>query len=978
MEFSIVLETGLLAKQLQLSDKQIRHAMDLMDSGYSIPFLAIYRREQTGGLGEEELRAVRDAVHALRHLDERKLTVLRTVHGQGKLAPELEQRIRSAQSIRELEDLYLPFKKTKRSKGTHQRRELLSPVVTAVLEATSPLDFGPIIAPLLGESGFSSELEALEELHQLLQEHFVCTSEVRGKARDFIRSRAVLFTRHAPIEEVAEEGHAGGTEMHGPHGPPEHEPEEEPPTAESHDSLDVTRNDSIPIPEHGDGSVPEIRDVEKDDLEAGQEDDLAAEEAEDTEQAEGSPGDSPEKEAGKEDNKQSRLKAIVSIARQRRLQRREARKKRRSRLEGSFKPYLQFRRHVHKIAPLEWLAIDYGERVRVLDVQVEVDTEQLAKECWSVLRLQNHPHASLLRDCLNKGLAEQQASIVREVQRDAVELAEQQRLALQRRRMTQCLRQKPLHVPVLAIEPRLRREGTVVALNAKGDLLCHESLLFAGSDEVQLAAANRIAALLREHAISIVAVADGPGSRDVDQVLRKTARDLEDPPEFRVAEVSSAATNLYARGGRAAREFPNHPDQVKRTVALGRRLQDPLLELLRVDALRLGRALFGEENKSNLFNNLILDVYRSVLAEVRLDANEAEAAFFRYLPGMNPAYAQIIEQQRREMGGFASRDVIMSLSGVDETALKQAVPFLLIKQSENPLDQTGVHPERYAEAEAILNHAGIGMAGLRKVLQCEPAEPLGQIPEAVAAWRGSLAKIDVMTTSQATGVEVPAIREILHHFRQVGKNPRDAFAEAMLRSPRIDLKQLQAGDELVGTVVNLVDYGAFVELGPGTVGLLHVSRMSDGFIKSPREVVEEGDHVRVWVSEVDSSKGRISLSLFKPQPASTSASSEHRFERKSRDEQRAEYSGGRRPQARHDQRSAVPERERKKSRPPAPVVPITDAMKDGREPMRTFSDLMQFYQHSREDEPVGAKKGSGPKSPPNPPPPPSMPPPEEN
>jgi protein Tex len=977
MEFSIALDTELLAKQLKLSDEQIRQAMDLMDSGFSIPFLAVYRREQIGGLGEEDLRALRDAVYAMRQLNERKTTVLRSIHGQGKLTEALEKNIRSAKSVRELEDLYLPFKKTKRSKGSHHRRELMASAEEAILGAVEPIDLQALVGPVYAEAGFSSDAEAITELHQMLQEHFVYLPQVRGRAREFIRSRAVLLTRHAPIDGGGEE--SADEERHDSVSPADPSTDAAHPTEVSDTPTSGPGDDNLNLHdelaegsefEESDGSAE--KDTSSEEVKVDTHADLAgmgenasgsSDEAAPQEQAlETSAASSSAADTSKADDQQNRLKAIVSIARQRRLQRREARKKRRSRLEGSFKPFLQFRRHVHKITPPEWLAIDYGERVRVLDVKVEMDCEHLTNECWSVLGLQNHPHASMLRECLAKGLAEEQGALVREVQRDAVESAEHQRLASQRRRLMQWIRQKPLEAPVLAIEPRLRREGTVVVLDANGSLVSHESLMFGGSEEVQAVAANRIAALLREHSVRIVAVGDGPGSRDVDQVLRKLARDPDNPPEFQIAEVSSAATNLYAKGGRASREFPNHPDQVRRTIALGRRLQDPMRELLRIDAVRLGRAVFGEENKSNQFNMLLHDTYRSCLAEVHLDANDSDSALFRYLPGMNPAYAQILEQQRRETGGFTSRDMIMSTPGIDESALTQAIGFLQVKQSENLFDRTSVHPERYAAAETLLNHAGIGIEGLRTVLESESLETRDKIAEVLTHWRSALGKIDVVSTAQATGLEVGVIRDLLYHFRNVGKKVRDTFLEPMLRSPKVDLRQLQVDDELVGVVVNLVDYGAFVELGPGTVGLLHVSRMSDGFVKSAREVVQEDDVVRVWVTEVDPQKGRISLSLFRPQAAPTAPQQERRFDRRSREDHRSDQ-GSRRPQGRQDY-ARTPTPERKKNRPPTPVVPITDAMKDGKEPMRTFSDLMQFYQTAREEAPAGAKKGSSAATPP--------------
>lgn len=986
MEFSIALDTESLAAQLKLSADQIRQAMELVDSGNSIPFIACYRRERTGGLGEEDLRELRDAVESLRTLNDRKCTVLRAIHGQGKLTDELEQAVRAAPTSRALEDIYLPYKRTKRTRLGAARRDAIQPLVCKVLAATEPLDLLALVKDVVGPGEFANEQEALAELELALGEHLLQRPGPRDRVRNVIRQRAVLVTRRAPdsgAEDHAAEDHAAGE-----HATKDHDIEDH--AAEDHGIEDHGIEDHG-IEDHGideHGIDEHVADEHEEEYGEAHEDEHADEQGMESPDADASAGDAgatsssvtpfggdlappvteasdvptdigmsvtapavPELPGEQVEARQNRLRAIASIARQRRQQRREARKKRRARLEGSFRGFLNFRRHAHKILPSEWLTIDYGERVRVLDVDVELDADALVSEAWTALGLAGHPHADLLKRVVGEGLRREKASLIREVQRDAVEQAEVLRLSGQRRRLSRLLRQKPVVGNVLAIEPRLRREATLAVLDSQGALLHHESLACGGSEEAQQAAAARLAAVLNEHAVRLVAIGDIPGARDVDHLLRRMVKSVEgDWGELRYAEVAAAGANIYAKGARAAKEFPNHPDNVRRAVVLGRRLQDPLREFLKIDAIRLGRALFGEENKSPQFNTLMQDVYRSCLAEVRLDANEAEGMLFRYLPGLNPAYAQRLEQRRAEVGGFGSRGSILATTGIDEAALQQAIGFLHVRQSDEPLDRTPIHPQRYELAHRILTACGLVREDLLRVLDAEhPASAPGSPGDSpTQAWRAALAALQPDQVAAEWGVDPAILKEVLYQLRQVGRVPRTTYAEPLLRSPQVNLSELRPGDELIGVVVNIVDYGAFLELGPGSVGLLHVSRMADGFVGSPREVVQEGEALRVWVAEVEPQKGRISLALTRQRsPVPAPAPREPRGDRFAHGASRGGPPPRRGGGGRQDTRPPVAHEPRKKPRP-APVVPITDAMKDGKEPMRTFSDLMQFYQQERE------------------------------
>jgi uncharacterized protein len=330
----------------------------------------------------------------------------------------------------------------------------------------------------------------------------------------------------------------------------------------------------------------------------------------------------------------------------------------------------------------------------------------------------------------------------------------------------------------------------------------------------------------------------------------------------------------------------------------------------------------------------------------------------RFIPGLNPLYAQRIEQKRKELTQFPSRQAILDMENIDRQALQQAIPFLRVNGSQEPLDRTPVHPEDYLLAWKILEACHLTreqllarLAATQAARSSSPEAPPEPAPEEdPGAWNQALDSVSVCQLADECGTDVVQVGAVVAQLKNVGVDPWSSTDAPVLREAPVDWNKVHIGDQVVGTINHLVDFGAFVGLGPDRVGLLHVSRVSDTYVADAKEVLDEGEQLRFWVVELDNERNRTSLSLVPHMPRERSPRSERKShsESQQRSHQRPprQYQGRREPEGR--QRARV-------ARAPKPLVPITEAMKDGTEPMRTFSDLAQFFEHQKSHPPTQKK-----------------------
>ncbi|HEY6565414.1 MAG TPA: Tex-like N-terminal domain-containing protein, partial [Pirellulaceae bacterium] len=542
MEFSITTDIERIAEGLRLPPELVRRVVELLDGGYSVAFLARYRRGLVGYLDEDALFRVRAVVTEARQLNDRKQTILKAITHQNALTPEVEQAVREAADTRRLEDVYLPFKRRKRGRGDLPLGETERQLFASVLDPAGIVDLDAARASLhpvsaVSEGAAESGADPLEQGlgHWMLQQ-----PDLRMHVRSVLERHATIvagkFVEPSPdatdLESVpdSEQAPSYSAEERSDSGP-----------------MEISEGASPELPGHDESWIEDAHSVDDDGEHAeDHESEPTATTATATETMSSSESDSavvkgeaPKQPGGSPD----------SLAQQRRAQRREARRKRRGRLESIFRGYFRFRRPLSKISPCDLLALDRGERVRILELHYEVPLEKVFQECLPSICPPDHPRRDLLVDSFRSGLRNEHSTLVRELQRDLCERAEQRRLQGQRAKLRRILMRRPTTEGVLAIEPQIRRESTLVALDPAGKLLAHRMLHLTLDETQREIAATEMGSLLAAHHLRWVVLGDGPGCRDVLQVLMRIQDSLPEENRFALAVVRAAGTGLWARGG---------------------------------------------------------------------------------------------------------------------------------------------------------------------------------------------------------------------------------------------------------------------------------------------------------------------------------------------------------------------------------------------------------------------------------------------
>ena len=945
MEHTVATDIEQLAASVQQPVEQVRRVMELLDAGFSIAYLARYRCEDVGGLDESSLSQLALAIGNARRLAERKQVVLRGIANQNQLTDEVEQAVRGAVDLRQLEDIYLPFKRRKRAKEEIERRDAAAPLVRAVLAADLEVDVETSLAALA--TTYSVE-DLGRGLRQMIGEQFLQQTAVRNAVRQELELHSVLVSEqfHEPEEEFEGQDdtaeHDDSATMDVDQSAHDQDEGSEPAAAvttsepaadaESRASAESSADDEAPVEE-----APRAA-SEPSESAVPSESSESSESAVPSESAEGKT--IQDRATGAV---QKLRRAALSVAELRREQRREARQKRRRRLAATFRPFFQFRKTVAKISPSEWTSLDQGERLRVLSIHYDFRWEPLAATCEPLAVPSDHPHRDLLRQCFRDGLQREAEVLAREVQRELVARAELRCLDGQCLKLQRLLLRRPMPVPVLAIEPKIRRESTLVVLDALGKLVKEFALNLSGGETAD-AARQQLRTVLADHGIEHIAVGDNPGWKDTVHFLATWQTGQDSGPPIRWTLIRSGGTSLRARGTSTSRDLQMQPEHVRRAVSIGRRLQNPLVEYTRVEAERLARLLFSEETKSELFDRRMEHAVRSSIAQTGVNVNEADETLLRYVPGLNQLYAQKIVLARKEAGRFASRQAILEIPGIDAQALQQAVAFLMVPGSENPFDVTPVHPSHERCARSLLTAGGITADQFAEQVQAATQGQAHARPterETSSDWANALREVDVAALATELGVNPQMLSAVRDQLLRSTAWTRQHLAPPPFSEHPLEWSEIRRSQPVVGTVTNIVPFGAFVDLGHGVVGLLHVSRLSEHFVADPRELIDEGEQLSLWVGDVDSDKQKISLSFI---PPAARESTSYRSAHTARPPQRSPRSSagaGRRGQP------AGKGPPRRPKRPAAPVLPITEAMKDGKEPMRTFSDLLQFYEHQQ-------------------------------
>ena len=840
MSSTTVIDLRRIAKQLGLPEEGVLAAVQLIDEGNTVPFITRYRRDQTSGLDELQLRSITGAVGKARQLADRKQTILRTIEGQGKLTPELREEIDAAQNTKVLEDLYLPFKPKRLSLAEQAKQKRLEPLAREIIAADSQAaDLEKRAADFVDDdSGVATAADALLGVGHIIADLFSSRADVRQRLRKLLFQKARL--RSLRIE---------------------------------------------------------------------------------------TPG-----------------KALTKTAKH-------------------FRDYFDFDEHLQKVPPHRVLAMNRGERAKVLRVRVEGPTEEIQTIVDELVIPTDHPHADFLKGCCRDALSRLiLPSLEREVRREMTDASEEHAIAVFARNLRNLLLQPPVAGRiVLAIDPGFKSGCKAVVLDSCGNPLARDILHVVGKVEQKTAAAARIVELVREHGCNVIAVGNGTAGREVESLLSELI--VGDLQEHNVAYVivNEAGASVYSTSQYAREELPDFEAAYRGAVSIGRRLLDPLSELVKIEPANIGVGLYQHDVKARHLHASLDAVVEGCVNYVGVDVNTASPALLRYVAGLNQAVAKGIIDWRAAKGPFTSREQFREVPGFGDAAFVQAVGFLKISEGTNPLDATRIHPESYQVAERVLEKIGASSAEL------VDREKHQKISDAVG-------EIDLTSMADELSVGRLLLADIVEQFLRPGRDPREDLPEPLFKQGVLKFEDLEVGMELRGSVLNVVDFGAFVDIGLHDSGLVHVSQLSSGFIRDPYAAVVVGQSVKVWVLELDKTRRRVALTMIKPGTKPVHGASKGRsqnprkkFAANSTQKKSAETKGspigrgqrkpgsGPRKGTKQDRggRTYTSRPDRKKAK-----KPLTDEMKTGQAPLRTFGDLKQFFDIQTGTDDSAGKKPS--------------------
>ena len=586
-----------------------------------------------------------------------------------------------------------------------------------------------------------------------------------------------------------------------------------------------------------------------------------------------------------------------------------------------------------------------AEAFKIISIKLDVDVDSLKKKAREILVAKTHPFAEFLTACVDDGLTNLALpAIEKDARRDTTDRAEEQTANAYAKNLRNLLMQRPLEGRrVLAIDPSFRSGSALVALDENGALLSHETVFFQGSAERRAFASTKMVEMIETFNLSVIAIGNGMGSRDAENFVSQMIEEHFADKEVAYILVNEAGASAYSSSQAAVEEFPNVDPFVREAVSIGRRLQNPLNELVKIDPERLGVGMGQLDARSKALKEALTTAVSFCVNKVGVELNAATPAVLRYVEGLNPLTAKRVYEYRVEKDGFQSREQLKEVSGLGELAFTQCSGFLKIADAANPFDATWIHPESYELAAKILEKFGLKPEDIHA----------DDKREEVAA---KVAEADAAALAEEFGAGPSAVAYLLEQFVKPGADPREDLPGPIFKKGTMKLEDLKPGMELTGTVLRTADFGVFVDVGVSEAGLVHISRLGKSYVSNVRECVSIGEVLKVWVVDVDLERRRISLTTLEPgtvrerrpdrRSRRESAGGEERQRRERRPRRTEEGGEARRerPQRRgRDERADRQPRTVTVAPKDVSITPISEEMKAGKEPMRSFSDLAQFF-----------------------------------
>jgi uncharacterized protein len=517
-----------------------------------------------------------------------------------------------------------------------------------------------------------------------------------------------------------------------------------------------------------------------------------------------------------------------------------------------YRDYFGYEESLSEIPPHRALALNRGEKAEALKVRFEWDDARALTEVLINLRLTDHRHGEFMQNCVSVALSRfLNPSLERELRRELTDAAEAHAVSVFARNLRNLLLQPSMSGQrVLAIDPGFRTGCKMALLDEMGNCLTTDVMYVTGSAEKKAAAKTKLVEFLKEHNCRIIAIGNGTACRETEEMISEII--AESLPDSRYLIVNEAGASIYSTSPVARQEFPDFDATVRGTVSIGRRLLDPLSELVKIDPQHIGVGMYQHDVSPKLLKESLDDVVESCVNFVGVDLNTASTSLLKHVSGLNQLIARRVVEWRDEHGRFSNRQQLRDVAGIGDATFTQAAGFLRITEGSEPLDETWIHPESYAATEKLLEKLSIGIEGLAG-LSSEPE-----------AWQSRIKQWDLSSLVDEVGAGVPTCLDILEALARPGRDPRSGLPGPVFKQGILKLVDLEEGMELAGTVLNVVDFGAFIDVGLKDSGLVHISKMSGNYISSPHDVVAVSDVVTVWVHGIDRERKRVSLTMIDP------------------------------------------------------------------------------------------------------------------
>jgi uncharacterized protein len=721
-----------IAKELKLRDEQVEAVIKLFKEDATIPFIARYRKEHTGGIDEEVLRQVEDRFGYLTLLGERRETILKSIEEQGKLTNELKTKIMDSITLTELEDLYLPYKPKRKTRGTIAKAKGLEPLAMFFLE--SPEFKGNLeekLSEFLNEElGVNSTEEALQGAKDIIAEMINDNAEVRKSVREHLQQESVVKSERVKQKASAKEV--------------------------------------------------------------------------------------------SEKQQQKDKKEIYQI-------------------------YYDFSIDIKKIKPYQLLALNRGEKEKALKISFVFDEPVIVNLMLKkFLTYTESVFMQIIMDTTQDAFTRLTfPSIEREIRAQLTDTADLHAIEIFASNLRQLLLQPPMmNKIIMGIDPGFYSGSKVAVIDVTGKYIKGVTIYPHPPQNKSDEAKKILHHLISKYKVEIIAIGNGTASRETEMLIAELIKEKELPCHYVI--VNEAGASVYSASEVAKKEFPDLEASQRGNISIGRRLLDPLAELVKIDPKSIGVGLYQHDVDQKLLVQKLNNVIESCVNYVGVDLNTASASLLTHVSGLNKRIAENIVKFREKTGKFKSREELKEVSGLGDKAFEQSAGFLKVPSGENPLDNTFIHPESYQATHAMLDKFKIPVAKLKES---------GSIISLIVSQKGT------KKLAEEIGIGEPTLIDIIENLKRPGRDPREEMPKPILRSDILKMEDLAEGMKLKGTVRNVVDFGAFVDIGVKQDGLLHVSQMAKQFIQNPLDIINVGDIIDVTITGIDIQRGRISLSM---------------------------------------------------------------------------------------------------------------------